>query len=68
MTAVLPSIALAAGVTATIARYIRSEMIEVLSSDYIELARAKGMSSARVIFGHAVRNGLIQSLRLSFQC
>ena len=50
MTAVLPSIALAAGVTATIARYIRSEMIEVLSSDYIELARAKGMSSARVIF------------------
>ncbi|MFU1789277.1 oligopeptide ABC transporter permease [Mammaliicoccus sciuri] len=59
MTAVLPSIALAAGVTATIARYIRSEMIEVLSSDYIELARAKGMSSARVIFGHAVRNGLI---------
>jgi len=59
MNAVLPSIALAAGVTATIARYIRSEMIEVLSSDYIELARAKGMSSARVIFGHAVRNGLI---------
>ncbi|UXU83153.1 ABC transporter permease [Mammaliicoccus sciuri] len=59
MAAVLPSIALAAGVTATIARYIRSEMIEVLSSDYIELARAKGMSSARVIFGHAVRNGLI---------
>nr|WP_263313846.1 oligopeptide ABC transporter permease [Mammaliicoccus sp. Marseille-Q6498] len=58
-TAVLPSIALAAGVTATIARYIRSEMIEVLGSDYIELARAKGMSSSRVIFGHAVRNGLI---------
>lgn len=58
-TAVLPSLALSAGVTATIARYIRSEMIEVLSSDYIELARAKGMSSMRVIFGHAVRNGLI---------
>lgn len=58
-TAVLPSIALAAGVTATIARYIRSEMIEVLGSDYIELARAKGMSSPKVIFGHAVRNGLI---------
>ncbi|GGI38863.1 oligopeptide ABC transporter permease [Mammaliicoccus stepanovicii] len=58
-TAVLPSLALSAGVTATIARYIRSEMIEVLGSDYIELARAKGMSSSRVIFGHAVRNGLI---------
>ena len=42
-TAVLPSLALSAGVMATVARYIRAEMIEVLSSDYILLARAKGI-------------------------
>ena len=40
-TAVLPSLALSATVLATVARYIRAEMIEVLSSDYILLARAK---------------------------
>ena len=34
-------------------------MIEVLSSDYILLARAKGSSSLRVLFGHALRNALI---------
>ena len=58
-TAVLPSLALSATVLATVARYIRAEMIEVLSSDYILLARAKGNSSLRVLFGHALRNALI---------
>ncbi|ARJ51418.1 oligopeptide ABC transporter permease [Staphylococcus lutrae] len=58
-TAVLPSLALSAVVLATVARYIRAEMIEVLSSDYILLARAKGNSTARVLFGHALRNALI---------
>lgn len=58
-TAVLPSLALSAGVLATVARYIRAEMIEVLSSDYILLARAKGNSMMRVLFGHALRNALI---------
>lgn len=58
-TAILPSLALSAGVLATVARYIRAEMIEVLSSDYILLARAKGNSMMRVLFGHALRNALI---------
>ncbi|CAC5593621.1 Oligopeptide transport system permease protein oppC [Staphylococcus aureus] len=58
-TAVLPSLALSAAVLATVARYIRAEMIEVLSSDYILLARAKGNSTMRVLFGHALRNALI---------
>ncbi|EOY0304558.1 oligopeptide ABC transporter permease [Staphylococcus pseudintermedius] len=58
-TAILPSLALSAVVLATVARYIRAEMIEVLSSDYILLARAKGNSTARVLFGHALRNALI---------
>ncbi|EIA5757466.1 ABC transporter permease [Staphylococcus pseudintermedius] len=58
-TAILPSLALSAVVLATVARYIRAEMIEVLSSDYILLARAKGNSTAKVLFGHALRNALI---------
>ncbi|EHT3656052.1 oligopeptide ABC transporter permease [Staphylococcus pseudintermedius] len=58
-TAILPSLALSAVVLATVARYIRAEMIEVLSSDYILLARAKGNSTARVLFWHALRNALI---------
>lgn len=58
-TTILPSLALSAVVLATVARYIRAEMIEVLSSDYILLARAKGNSTARVLFGHALRNALI---------
>ncbi len=58
-TAILPSLALSAVVLATVARYIRAEMIEVLSSDYILLARAKGNSTSKVLFGHALRNALI---------
>ena len=58
-TAILPSLALSATVLATVARYIRAEMIEVLSSDYILLARAKGNSTLKVLFGHALRNSLI---------
>lgn len=62
--AVLPALALSAGVVATVARYIRSEMIEVLSSDYITLAKGKGMSSSKVLFGHALRNALIPIITL----
>lgn len=58
-TVILPSLALSAVVIATVARYIRAEMIEVLSSDYILLARAKGNSTSRVLYGHALRNALI---------
>lgn len=58
-TAILPSLALSATVLATVARYIRAEMIEVLSSDYILLARAKGNSTLKVLFVHALRNALI---------
>ena len=67
-TAVLLSLALSAAVLATVSRYIRAEMIEVLSSDYILLARAKGNSTMRVLFGHALRNALIPLLQLSFPC
>ena len=44
---------------ATIARMTRSAMLEVLGEDYIRTARAKGLSSVRVIVVHALRNALI---------
>ncbi|MED4455418.1 oligopeptide ABC transporter permease [Metabacillus fastidiosus] len=56
---VLPTIALAMFPLATAARFIRTEMIEVLASDYIVLAKAKGASSFEVAFKHALRNALI---------
>lgn len=64
-TAILPSLALSATVLATVARYIRAEMIEVLSSDYILLARAKGNSTLKVLFGHALRNALIPIITIN---
>ncbi len=59
MSSVLPSIALAMFPLATAARFIRTEMIEVLGSDYITLAKAKGASKFEIAFKHAFRNALI---------
>ncbi|WP_391120491.1 oligopeptide ABC transporter permease [Psychrobacillus sp. L3] len=59
MSSVLPSIALAMGPLATASRFIRTEMIDVLSSDYITLAKSKGASGFEVAFKHAFRNALI---------
>ncbi len=55
----LPSTALAIFVIATTMRYMRSELVEVLGSDYIMLARAKGLTRNKVIGRHALRNALI---------
>lgn len=56
---VLPTLALAISPLADSARFIRTEMVEVLGSDYVELARAKGLSRWIVAFKHGVRNALI---------
>lgn len=56
---IMPTIALAIGPLATAARFVRTEMVEVLSSDYILLAKAKGASRLSVAFKHAFRNALI---------
>lgn len=56
---ILPSLALAMGPLALSARFIRTEMIEVLNSDYILLAKAKGASRTEIAFKHALRNALI---------
>ena len=56
---VLPAIALATTPLAFIARLMRSSMIDVLSSDYIKTARAKGISSKVTIYRHGIRNAIL---------
>ncbi|PAQ14385.1 peptide ABC transporter permease [Bacillaceae bacterium SAOS 7] len=61
---ILPTIALSVFVIATVARYMRSELLEILSSDYIMLARAKGISATSIMVKHALRNALIPIITL----
>lgn len=56
---VLPIITLALYPTAHITRLTRSSMLDVLGQDYIRTAKAKGVSGAKIIFGHALKNALI---------
>ena len=56
---VLPGVSLSMFTMASIARFTRSEMIEVLDSDYMLLAESKGISGPALIFRHALRNALI---------
>ncbi|AIF44655.1 ABC transporter permease [Virgibacillus sp. SK37] len=56
---VLPIIALATGPMAIIARLTRSTMLEVLTQDYIKMARAKGLSPWKIVFKHALKNALM---------
>ena len=56
---VLPSIALCFQPMATAARFIRAETLDVLQQDYIVTARSKGMSQARLLIKHTLRNSII---------
>lgn len=62
---VLPSIALGYYVAPAFMRLIRSGMIEVLASDYVRTARAKGLSGASVVLKHALRNALVPVVALA---
>lgn len=61
---ILPTIALAMSPLADSARFIRTEMVEVLHSDYVELAKAKGLSRWEIAFKHGLRNSLIPLMTL----
>jgi oligopeptide transport system permease protein len=56
---VLPSLAISVFVVSTVARFIRSEMLEVMGQDYVTLAKAKGLSGLAVILRHVLRNAMI---------
>ena len=56
---ILPSLALGTIPTATVARMTRGAMLEVLNQDYIRTARAKGLSTLRVTWRHALKNAMM---------
>jgi ABC-type dipeptide/oligopeptide/nickel transport system permease component len=56
---VLPALTLAAFVMASVARLTRASMLDVLRLDYINTARAKGLSTSRVVWKHALKNAAI---------
>ncbi|MEW6671272.1 MAG: ABC transporter permease [Thermodesulfobacteriota bacterium] len=56
---IMPAVTLSTIPTAIVARMTRSSMLEVLRQDYIKTAKAKGLSSFKVIYKHALRNALI---------
>ncbi len=62
---VMPSIALGYYVTPGVMRLTRAGMLEVLGSDYIRTARAKGLRPMRVLFKHALRNAILPVVSLA---
>lgn len=56
---ILPSVVLGTRYAASVARYTRSAMLDVMGQDYIRTARAKGLSGRVVTFKHGLRNALI---------
>jgi peptide/nickel transport system permease protein len=56
---ILPAITLGTGLAAPLARFVRSGMLDVLGTDYIRTARAKGLPERLVVIRHALRNGLL---------
>jgi peptide/nickel transport system permease protein len=61
----LPSMTLAVGAFGVIVRILRTSMLEVLQSNYIRTARAKGLGERDIFFKHAMRNALIPVVTLS---
>ncbi|SFM17160.1 ABC transporter permease [Variovorax sp. OV329] len=62
---VLPAITLAVFQLTLIMRLVRSEMLEVLRTDYIKFARARGLSDRAIHFGHALRNTLVPVITIT---
>ncbi len=59
---ILPALALGLLSSATLARLVRSSMLEVMSEDYVRTARAKGLRERGVVIRHALRNALIPAI------
>jgi peptide/nickel transport system permease protein len=63
-TTIMPAFVLGNAIAAILMRHTRSAMLSVLDQDYVRTARAKGLSPARVILRHALRNALIPVVTL----
>jgi peptide/nickel transport system permease protein len=62
---VLPAVTLAVFQLTLIMRLVRAEMLEVLRTDYIKFARARGLSDRRIHFGHALKNTLVPVMTIT---
>jgi peptide/nickel transport system permease protein len=62
---VLPAITLAIFQLTLIMRLVRSEMLEVLRTDYVKFARARGLSNSAIHFGHALKNTLVPVITIT---
>jgi oligopeptide transport system permease protein len=61
---IMPTFALSLGTMATLARYMRASMLEVITADYIKTAKAKGLRRWQIVFRHEVRNALFPILTI----
>ena len=62
---IMPAVALALPLTAIIARVLKSSLNEVMTQDYIMMARAKGYDRRRIVVHEALRNALIPTVTLT---
>jgi peptide/nickel transport system permease protein len=62
---ILPSVTLCIFQLTLIMRLVRAEMLEVLRTDYIKFARARGLSDRSVYFGHALKNTLVPVITIT---
>ena len=62
---VLPAVTLAVFQLALIMRLVRAEMLEVLRTDYVKFARARGLTDQAVYFGHALKNTLVPVITIT---
>jgi peptide/nickel transport system permease protein len=62
---VLPAVTLAVFQLTLIMRLVRAEMLEVLRTDYIKFARARGLSNRAIYFGHALKNPLVPVMTIT---
>jgi peptide/nickel transport system permease protein len=62
---VLPAVTLAIFQLTLIMRLVRAEMLEVLRTDYIKFARARGLSNRAIHFGHALKNTLVPVMTIT---
>ena len=59
---ILPSVTLSLFQMTYIIRLVRAEMMEILQTDYIKFARARGISEKSINYKHALKNGLIPAI------
>jgi oligopeptide transport system permease protein len=60
----MPAFALSLGTMATLARYMRASMLEVVNADYIKTAKAKGLKKYQIVIRHQIRNALFPILTI----